>query len=116
MKSVLVVEDDPAVAETIRMILEESYVVTVFPDTTALPEGAGPALVITDLLNGHGYDSAAAVRTVRETRVRAGAPVLVLTAHGAAEADAELAGAANGVLTKPFQLEELLALVDRLIC
>jgi len=114
MKSVVVVEDDPAVAETIRMILEESYAVTVVYEIAALPEGSWPSLVITDLLNGHGYDSASAIRTVRETRLRTGAPVLVLTAHGAAKADGELAAAAHGVLTKPFQMEELLALVDRL--
>ena len=114
MKSVVVIEDDPAIAETIRMILEELYVVTVFPETTALPAGSSPSLVITDLLSPNGYDSAAAVQRVRQTRVRTGAPVLVLTAHGAAEADCELAGTANGVLTKPFQMDELLALVDRL--
>jgi CheY-like chemotaxis protein len=32
MKSVLVVEDDPAVAETIRMMLEASYAVTLLDD------------------------------------------------------------------------------------
>jgi DNA-binding response OmpR family regulator len=51
---------------------------------------------------------------VRDARARTGAPVLVLTAHGAAKADCELAAVANGVLTKPFQMDELLAEVKRL--
>ncbi|HSW95389.1 MAG TPA: response regulator [Patescibacteria group bacterium] len=114
MKSVLVVEDDRAIAETIRMMLEESYAITVFDSPHEVPEGPGPALVITDLLGRNGYDSVAAVRAVRDARARTGAPVLVLTAHGAAKADCELAAVANGVLTKPFQMDELLAEVKRL--
>jgi DNA-binding response OmpR family regulator len=115
VKTVLVVEDDRAIAETIRMMLEESYAVTVFDAPDEMPEGPGPSLVITDLLGRHGYDSAGAIRAVREVHARTGAPVLVLTAHGAAKADCELAAVANGVLTKPFQMDELLAAVERLI-
>jgi DNA-binding response OmpR family regulator len=115
VKTVLVVEDDRAIAETIRMILEESYAVTLFETPCDMPPGTGPSLVITDLLARNGYDSAAAIRAVREVRARTGAPVLVLTAHGAAKADGELAAVANGVLTKPFQMDELLAVVERLI-
>ena len=115
MKTVLVVEDDRAIAETIRMMLEESYAVTLCDAPNDIPEGPGPALVITDLIGRNGYDSAGAIRAVREVRARTGAPVLVLTAHGAAKADCGLAAVANGVLTKPFQMDELLAAVERLI-
>ena len=115
MKTVLVVEDDGAIAETIRMMLEESYAVTVFDAPDEMPEGPGPSLVITDLVGRNGYDSAGAIRTVREVHARTGAPVLVLTAHAAAKADCELAAVANGVLTKPFQMDELMAAVERLI-
>ena len=114
MKSVLVVEDDLAVGETIRAVLEESYRVDVVTITGTLPLGAEAALVITDLENRSGYDSAAAIRQVREIRLRTNAPVLVLTAHGAAKCDGGLAGEANAVMTKPFEIAELLAMVDRL--
>ena len=114
MKSVLVVEDDRSIAETLRMMLEESYRVTVFETAGAMPQGQRPSLVITDLAGGSRYDSAAAIRTVHEVRSRTGAPVMVLTAHGAARADGELALVANAVLGKPFEMNELLALVERL--
>ena len=114
MKSVLVVEDDLAVGETIRAILEESYRVDVVTATGTLPLGAEAALVITDLMSRSGYDSAAAIRQVREIRLKTSAPVLVLTAHGAAKSDVELAGEATAVMTKPFEIDELLATVDRL--
>ena len=114
MKSVLVVEDDLAVGETIRAILEESYRVDVVTVTETLPLGSEAALVITDLVSRSGYDSAAAIRQVREIRLRTSAPVLVLTAHGAAKSDGGLAGEANAVMTKPFEIDELIAMVDRL--
>jgi DNA-binding response OmpR family regulator len=41
--------------------------------------------------------------------------VLILTAHAAARADGELAAVANAVLTKPFQMDELMAAVERLV-
>lgn len=115
MKTLLVVEDDRAIGTMLRQILEDSYAVTLVERTGAMPDDLAAALVITDL-NVHGaYDSASAVRTVRESRLRTGAPVLVLTAHGAAKADGELATVADAVLTKPFQLDELLAVVERLV-
>ena len=114
MKSVLVVEDDLAVGETIRAILEESYRVDVVTATGTLPLDAEAALVITDLVSRAGYDSAAAIRQVREIRVRTSAPVLVLTAHREAKSDDSLAGEANAVMTKPFEIDELVAMVDRL--
>ena len=114
MKSVHVVEDDRSIAESIRMMLEDAYSVTVFETAAAMPRGAGPSLVITDLAGGDRYDSAAAIRMVRDVRIRTGAPVMVLTAHGAATSDDRLALVANAVLGKPFEMDELLATVERL--
>jgi DNA-binding response OmpR family regulator len=86
----------------------------LFDAAHEMPERPGASLVITDLVGRNGYDGAGAIRVVHEMRARTGAPVLVLTAHGAAKADCELAAAANAVLTKPFLMDELLATVERL--
>ncbi len=115
MKSVYVVEDDSAVGATIRAILEEStYQVRLFTEPAELPDGSTPALVITDLASRAGYCSRHAVMDVRALRVRTAAPILVLTAHGAARRDADLAREASAVMTKPFEMDELLAMVERL--
>ena len=115
MKSILVVEDDIAVGETIRSILEDSaYDVCVFAHPTQLPAGSSPALLITDLACNGGYCSADAVSEIQALRVRTAAPILVLTAHAAAREDEQLARAANAVLTKPFEMVDLLAAVERL--
>lgn len=114
MRSILVVEDDRDVAAILRVILEESYRVEVFEDPNDLPRGSSPALVITDLARREGYRSSDAVSDVRALRLRTAAPILVLTAHGAAGQDDELAREATAVMTKPFEMSELVELVERL--
>ena len=113
MKSVLVIEDDLAIAAMLRDALDE-YSVSVVERPGDVPEDATPALVITDLQSPDGYRSDSALRIVQELRVRTGAPVVVLTAHRAAEADAALTVEADAVMLKPFDLGELLVMVDRL--
>ncbi len=115
VKSLLVVEDDRSLAEMIREILEDSlYAVTLVGGLDAIPAESRPSLVITDLMTRSGYNSASAIRQVRDLRQRTGSPVLVLTAHGEARADGGLLREATAVLTKPFDVNELLEAVTRL--
>ncbi len=115
MKSLLVIEDDLAVAEMIGQMLEDSpYAVTLVAGLDAVPADSMPSLVITDLMTRSGYDSASAIRQVRDLRQRTGSPVLVLTAHREARADDRLLREATAVLTKPFDMHELLEAVTRL--
>lgn len=115
MKRLLVFENDPEIADLLRLIFEEEgFSVAVIRDAEALPEGAPADLVISDLAFMRGYDSDAAVRGVRALRSSSPGPLLVLTAHHAAAGDGELAKEATAVMTKPFDLEALLTSVTDL--
>jgi CheY-like chemotaxis protein len=112
---ILVVDDDRAILVSVKDILElEGYpVVTATNGTEALRriEEARPALILLDMrmpgLNG--WDVA---RTLRERGIAA--PILVMTAAQDARRWAEQIGA-NGYLAKPFDLDDLLVAVARLL-
>jgi CheY-like chemotaxis protein len=112
--SVLVVDDDPSIREFVAAALGyEGYCVLTAPDGLAALELADrhwPALVLLDMrmpvLDGWGFAEAYLDR--RGPR----APVGVMTAAEDAAAWAEEVGA-EGVLSKPFGLEDLLAVVER---
>ena len=115
MKRLLVLEDDPEIGDLLRLIFEEAgFSVAVVRDVAPLPLGTVADLVISDLALPRGYDSEAAVRGVRALRSSSPWPLLVLTAHDAAASDGELAKEATAVMTKPFDLEALLASVASL--
>jgi CheY-like chemotaxis protein len=112
---VLVVEDDAATRALLRDVLEAAgYAVQEAGDGAAAlraARAARPALVLLDLrLPGtDGWAFAAAYHWAPAPR----APIVVLTADADAEAHAAALGAA-GHLLKPFDLDALLAVVDRL--
>lgn len=115
MPTVLVIDDDEVIAELLQSVLAEGG-----HDATAVPslDHARPAhidLVVTDLISASPYTLAGASAWVAEVRRRLpGVPVVVCTAHRAASGDWADMGA-DAVLTKPFDLEELLTIVRRLV-
>ena len=116
MKRVLVVEDEHAIAEAVRVRLaSEGYEVdAVFDGPSALDAVASnrPDLVILDLMLP-GMDG---LEVCREIQKNAWIPVLMLTAR-TEEADkvAGLAVGADDYLTKPFSMRELVARVRAII-
>jgi two-component system chemotaxis response regulator CheY len=110
---VLVVDDDDAILEVVAVILQEvGYAVKTAQngaDALAMVEQAVPALVLLDMrmpvLDGWGFAAALAEREIR-------VPIVVMSAaqHASSWA-AEIAAA--GCLAKPFELSELLTVVDR---
>jgi CheY-like chemotaxis protein len=112
---ILVVDDDRAILVSVQEILElEGYpVVTATNGVEALRriEEARPALILLDMrMPGlSGWDVA---RTLREQGIAV--PVLVMTAAQDARRWADQIGA-DGYLAKPFDLDDLLVAVARLL-
>ncbi|GAB3669562.1 response regulator transcription factor [Actinocorallia lasiicapitis] len=110
---VLVVDDERAVRDSVRRILEfEGYRVIVAAngnDALAKARGERPDLIVLDVMLP-GPDGVSVCRILRDEDNDV--PVLMLTAREAvAERIAGLDSGADDYLTKPFSLEELLARV-----
>ena len=110
---VLVVDDDTAIREFVALALQdEGYAVATAADgREALERCAafGPDLVLLDL-NMPGLDGWQTRARLRETAPRL--PVVFMTAGQHAASEAARHDAA-GALPKPFDLDQLLALVAR---
>jgi two-component system response regulator RegX3 len=110
---ILIVEDEPTLAEAVAYALEqEGFVTAVAPEGQAALkafEDDHPDLVVLDLMlpNINGWELFAAFR-----KQRPGVPVIMLTAR-AEEADrvAGLEMGADDYVTKPFSMRELAARV-----
>jgi two-component system response regulator RegX3 len=111
-RTVLIIEDEPALSDAIRYSLErEGYVVLVADDGLAgleLERRNSPDLVLLDLMlpSLHGLD------VLRSLRSRSSVPVIVVTARdGEADKVAGLELGADDYVTKPFSMRELVARV-----
>ncbi|MGH8263118.1 MAG: response regulator [Steroidobacterales bacterium] len=130
MATVLVIDDEPAVGEALRRVLErEGYAVTVVnggPAGVRALDQAPADVVITDIImpKTHGIDVIRAIRTKHaNTRIVAMSgggnfgplayePEAITTS--AYLAAAKQAGA-DEVLTKPFDKNDLIAAIKRLL-
>jgi CheY-like chemotaxis protein len=115
-QTVLLVEDDPDVRETIAEILDdEGYTVVTACDggegLTQLRDGLRPAVIVLDLMMAgmDGFEFRAAQRAEPQL---AGIPVVVLTADRQVEEKIEEL-AVDAYLRKPTRLAELLAVIAR---
>ncbi len=112
-RHVLVADDEPAIVEMIRDILEEYgfHVVTAANGSEALRliEEAEPEVVLLDMnmpvLDGEGF-----VAAVRERGLRI--PIVIMTAGSSAKRWAAQLGA-DAYLSKPFELASLVDVTNR---
>lgn len=117
MLDILMIEDEPNIAEAVRFILtRDGWAIALHGDGQGGIEAirqARPRLVILDLMlpNRSGAEILADLRADTDTTI-AMTPVLMLTARGDGAARAPQADA---VLAKPFANEDLRALVRRML-
>lgn len=112
---VAVIEDDPDIRELLVEVLSDSDIgVDAAEHPAALsPSWSGDA-IITDGFTLP-YRRANARELVRRLRERFGVPVVILTGQPEAVKDARELGAV-AVITKPFDIGDLVATVRRVAC
>jgi len=118
-KRVLVVEDEPDIALIFRLVLEGGYAVTLagsLGEARAVIETHGlPDLVVLDLMlpDGNGLDLCRELKAARPDL-----PVLIVSAYvreGRVRREELRDCAADAVVGKPFEPEQLETVVTRLV-
>ena len=119
MKTVLVVDDDAAIREMIRMALESNdYAVLEAGDTIAarqhLDTGEPDIMLLDWMLPGQsGYEF---TRSLRSKPVSNSIPVIMLTARDTEEEKiAALEAGADDYISKPFSIKEMLARIKAVL-
>lgn len=113
MTKIVVLDDDQVILDLLQTVLTDAGYDTILArGPEAVPSDATADLVITDLVPLKAYQRERALGWVSSLRTRfAGSPVFILTAHRAAAAEADLLGA-DAIITKPFDVDVLLAKID----
>jgi len=116
MRKILVLDDDQVILDLLSTVLGDAgYDAVVAAGPDAIRAGVNPDLVITDLVPLKAYQRDAALGWVSRLRTRfAGASIFVLTAHRAAAAEPDLLGA-SAIITKPFDVDALLAKIEEVL-
>ncbi|MCS7223874.1 MAG: response regulator [Armatimonadetes bacterium] len=116
-RKILVADDDPAIAELVRINLEshDFEVVTAHDgrETLSMAVGEKPDLILLDIVMPEidGYEVLKLLKSDPETET---IPVIVLTAYASDEgAVVSWLEGAEGYLAKPFDPEELILTVKR---
>lgn len=113
---ILVIEDDPGIAGfLVDMLRYEGYRAASLADGTALEPvcAAPPRLILLDLMLP-APDGAAICRQLRADERTSALPIVIMTAASAVARAQRLRDCTyEALLSKPFDIEDLLALVER---
>lgn len=114
-KKIAVIDDDKAILEVIRIILEEqNYLVTLIDDPNNVLkkiQDLSPALILMDLWMS-GYDGMDITKQLKKDDSTKHIPIIIISANNDAEKIAKESGA-NGFLPKPFDIDDLAAVVKQ---
>lgn len=114
MKKILVVDDDESIVEVVQLVLEsEGYSVQTNTDGNLLPllKKARPDLILLDMLLS-GVDGRNICKKLKSDRETVHIPVIMLSAHSETNKAADASGA-DDYLEKPFDVDALIAIVER---
>jgi DNA-binding response OmpR family regulator len=116
MTTILVLDDDQVILDLLQTLLTDAgYEIVVAPSLEAVPADTSADIVITDLVPLKAYRRESAVEWIASLRARfADSPLLVMTAHAEAIAEADMLGA-DAIMTKPFDVDVLLRKLDELL-
>jgi DNA-binding response OmpR family regulator len=118
-KKILVVDDDPDILDSLRLVLnQEGYDVQTtekgdYVEKLHDNNGGLPALIILDVLLS-GKDGRIICKKLKSRKDTKHIPIIIISAHPDAEVSALKVGA-NAFLAKPFDLLQLLELIDKFL-
>jgi two-component system response regulator MprA len=114
--TVLIVDDDSDIVGMLVQVLQDdgySVVTGVGEEALALAASAAPAVVLLDIMMP-GIDGVEFARRIRADARTAGIPIVAMSAsHRLRERAGQMQ--ADDLLAKPFDLDELLAVIQRLV-
>lgn len=114
---ILIVDDDPGIGSMLKLLLEfKNYEVIVCENpglTEEIIEKNDIGLVILDMLIS-GVNGTDVCRRLKENESTKPIPVLMMSALHNADASCKAAGA-NDFISKPFEMENLLAKIQELL-
>lgn len=112
-KKILVAEDDRAILEVVRIILEQEGFETVYADKEdviyKIIKDQKPDLMLLDIWLG-GSDGGKIAKNIKSDKQTKHLPIIMISANNETEKIAKESGA-DGFLLKPFNIEDLLQIV-----
>lgn len=112
-KRILVVDDDVAILDVVKLILEgQGYSIETSENGAIFPTVVNhkPDLILLDMLLS-GEDGRDVARKLKANKETQSIPIVMISAHPSAAAGSLQAGA-DKFLSKPFEIEELLSVVS----
>lgn len=115
-KLICVVEDDPGISELMRVVLEQNnYEAVICTTDTEIKKQLAkrrPVLILMDLWLQGGVSGEKLTRTFKKNKATRDIPIIIVSAQNSLSKVADRSQA-NGFLSKPFDITELLKAVKK---